>query len=63
MAKEKKEKRFEVVLSEGTGLLDPQVKIFRDKVTGVQYLFVDNGNSGGLTPLLDWEGRPVTDRP
>ena len=30
-----------------------------DKETGVNYLYVQNGYSGGLTPLLDAGGKPV----
>ena len=47
------EKRFEVMLSEG------QVTIFRDKETDVQYVFVKNGQSAGLTQLLDKDGKPL----
>lgn len=54
-----KETRFEVILSEGNGLTTPTRKILRDNVTGVQYLFVQDGHAGGLTPLLDRDGSPV----
>lgn len=54
-----KENRFEVILSEGNGLTAPTRVILRDTVTGVQYLFVQGGNAGGLTPLLDKDGKPV----
>ena len=54
-----KETRFEVVLSEGNGLTTPTRKILRDTVTGVEYLFVQDGNAGGLTPLLNRDGTPV----
>ena len=30
-----------------------------DKETGVNYLFVHRGYGGGLTPLLDSEGKPI----
>ena len=30
-----------------------------DKETGVNYLFVQSGYAGGLTPLLDRDGKPV----
>ena len=33
--------------------------ILVDKVTGVNYLFVSSGYAGGLTVLLDREGKPV----
>lgn len=31
--------------------------IYVDKETGVNYLYIQNGYSGGLTPLLDAENR------
>lgn len=34
-------------------------EIWIDKATGVNYLFHTSGYAGGLTPLLDREGRPV----
>lgn len=52
----RKEKRF-VVYTEAMGL--GQVKILMDKVTGVHYLFFNDGSAGGLTPLLDRDGKPV----
>ena len=33
--------------------------ILVDKETGVNYLYVQAGYSGGLTPLLDADGKPV----
>lgn len=51
-----KEKRFEKVYSQGA--LDI-TQILVDKETGVNYLFCQSGNAGGLTPLLDREGKPV----
>ena len=33
--------------------------ILVDKKTGVNYLFVQSGYAGGLTPLLNADGRPV----
>jgi hypothetical protein len=54
--------RFEVVLKEGNGLTDAgQVMILRDRETGVQYLWVKSGYAGGLSPLLDKDGKPLTD--
>ena len=55
-----KETRFEVVLTEGNGLTSPARTILMDTVTGVQYLFVQDGYAGGLTPLLDRDGKPMT---
>lgn len=50
------EKRFEKVYTQGT--LET-IKILVDKQTGVNYLFVTSGYAGGLTPLLDRDGKPV----
>jgi len=36
-----------------------QVHIIVDQETGVNYLFVNFDNAGGLTPLLDADGKPV----
>ena len=38
---------------------DAQVIV--DKKTGVQYLFVTRGYAGGLTVLLDRDGKPLVD--
>lgn len=49
-------KRFVKTYSQG------QLTVFEiwvDTVTGVNYLYRENGNSGGLTVLVDREGRPV----
>lgn len=51
-----KEKRFEKVYSQGALEI---IEILVDKETGVNYLFRQNGYAGGLTPLLDREGKPV----
>ena len=50
-----KEKRFEKVYSQDLG----STIIYVDRETGVNYLFVANGYAGGLTPLLDRDGKPV----
>ena len=47
----KKEKRFDVIHEEKIGVMI-NAFILRDKQTGEQYLFVQNGYAGGLTPLL-----------
>ena len=56
----KKETRFEIVQEEGNGLSAPARQVLLDTATGVQYLFVQFGNAGGLCPLLDAEGKPMT---
>ena len=52
-----KNNRFEIVYQE-TGLKSEKT-IYVDKETGVNYLFIANGFGGGLTPLLDVEGKPI----
>ena len=51
-----KEERFEKVYSQG---FIEVVEIWVDKETGVNYLYHAAGNGGGLTPLLDCDGKPV----
>ena len=52
----KKEQRFERVYSQGVANV---MEIWVDKETGVNYLFHESGYAGGITPLLDAEGKPV----
>lgn len=35
------------------------LEIWVDRMTGVNYLYRNSGNSGGLTVLLDKNGKPV----
>ncbi len=51
-----KKDRFEIVYSQGK-LTGTQILV--DKDTGVNYLFHFSGYAGGLTPLLDSDGKPV----
>lgn len=51
-----KENRFVKTYSQG--VLDV-MEIWVDRETGVNYLFHWNGSAGGMTPLLDAEGKPV----
>lgn len=51
-------KRFVKVYSQDLG----NTMIFVDKETGVHYLFHQSGYAGGLTPLLDRDGKPVVSR-
>lgn len=51
----KKEKRFEQVYSQEMGTM----KIYVDKQTGINYLYIQNGYGAGLTPLLNRDGTPV----
>ena len=41
------------------GLVKGAMEIWVDTATGVNYLFRSEGYAGGLTPLLDGQGRPV----
>ena len=50
----KKEKRFEIIHEEKLGMLR-DVFVLRDKQTGAEYLFVQNGYGGGLSPLMNKE--------
>ena len=54
MGKEKD--RFEKVYSQGAMNV---MEIWVDKETGVNYVFHASGHAGGMTPLLDREGKPV----
>ena len=56
MAKKEKNERFERVYTQGALTT---MEIWVDKATGVNYLYRQSGNSGGLTPLLDREGKVV----
>ena len=52
----KKNERFEKVYTQGAMNM---TEIWVDKETGVNYLFHFSGYAGGLTPLVDAEGKPV----
>ena len=56
----KKNKRFELVHKKAIAGFSA-VRTPRDKRTEVQYLFVAEGYAGGLTPLLEVDGRPIRD--
>ena len=51
-----KNTRFEKVYAQGAVNV---TEIWVDKDTGVKYLYHVSGYSGGLTPLLDRDGKPV----
>ena len=57
-----KQNRFEFVYKEDNALMKGLKAILVDKETGVNYLFVQSGYAGGLTPLLDPDGKPVITR-
>lgn len=50
-----KDKRFEKVYKQNMG----EIEIWVDRETGVNYLYRQSGYSGGLTVLLDKDGKPV----
>ena len=50
-----KEKRFEKVYSQSMGSME----IWVDKETGVNYIFHFSGYAGGMTVLVDQDGKPV----
>lgn len=50
-----KNNRFEKVYSQGMGTTE----IWVDKETGVNYLYHQSGYSGGMTVLLDKDGKPI----
>ena len=51
-----KNDRFEKVYAQGTLNV---TEIWVDRETGVNYMFHASGSAGGLTPLLDRDGKPV----
>ncbi len=51
-----KNDRFENIYSQGTV---NKMEIWMDRETGVNYVFHVSGYSGGMTPLLDRDGKPV----
>ena len=56
----KKESRFTVVHKDGSQLSEEGVRqIVVDKETGVNYLAWKSGYAGGITPLLDENGKVI----
>ncbi len=51
-----KNERFEKVYSQGSLNV---TEIWVDRETGVNYVFHASGYAGGMTPLLDKDGKPV----
>lgn len=54
----KKEQRFIKVAEDG-GFFNGANEVWVDTQTGVQYLYHCAGQSGGLTVLVDAEGKPL----
>ena len=49
--------RFEKVYSQSK--IGPNIEIWVDKETGVNYVFRQSGYAGGMTVLVDKDGKPV----
>ena len=56
----KKEQRFIKVMEDSGFISSSEVLV--DTQTGVQYLYHATGSSGGLTVLVDAEGKPLLHR-
>ncbi len=54
----KKDKRFETVYNQSS-FAGVSTAILVDRETGVNYLYAASGYSGGLTPLLGTDGKPI----
>ncbi|NEU31744.1 hypothetical protein GN156_13315 [bacterium LRH843] len=52
------DKRFEVIYKQGK--LET-FKIIRDNETGVLYMMNQSGYGGGITVMVDQEGKPLVD--
>ncbi len=50
--------RFDIKGKEGVSFFTDAIVIV-DKETGVNYLYVCRGYGGGLTPLLNSDGKPI----
>lgn len=57
---DKVEDRFEKIYVQGVSNV---TEIWVDKETGVQYLFHSSGYAGGMTPLIDKDGKPLLHDP
>ena len=55
----KKEDRFLKTVVDNGGFTDNYMAIYVDRQTGVNYLFSSCGNAGGLTVLVDRDGKPI----
>ena len=53
----KTEKRF-IITEKQNGFSTSQM-VLVDRETGVNYLFANSGYSGGMTVLVDAEGKPI----
>ena len=58
MAKPNKDKRF-IVTEKNVGWNAVGTYVLVDRETGVNYLYANSGYSGGLTVLVNADGKPV----
>ncbi len=54
-----KEDRFKKIIVDGGGFTENSMQIYVDRKTGVNYLFSQCGNAGGLCVLVDRDGKPI----
>ena len=59
----RKEDRFVKILVDNGGFSESNMAIYVDRQTGVNYLFAHSGYSGGLTVLVDAQGKPIITPP
>ena len=59
MRKPDKTNRFICTEICGNGLASTQQRVLVDRKTGVNYLWTASGYAGGLTVLVDAEGKPI----
>ena len=56
----KEENRFQTIYKEGSQMKDEGMRqIILDTATGVNYIVWKSGYAGGITPLLDSEGKVI----
>lgn len=53
------EDRFDIVYKTTREMGLNKIFVLVDRETGVNYLFMQNGYAGGMTPFLDADGKPV----
>ena len=54
-----REDRLKRILVDGGGFTENRCEIYVDRKTGVNYLFTQCGNAGGLCVLVDRDGKPL----
>jgi len=61
MGKKKGSRRFQIIYEEKHDMLSSS-RILQDKETGALYLYHALGYGGGMTPLLNCEGKPLVEK-